>query len=165
MRIHLYSCTPIIHAGICAQGVGLCISLCPPAEGPRTQVMLPLHLAATHTAAQLCQSSGTKHELGRDTPDQKPAHARAHSQVRKGQGHGSTLRRDDRPHRQQWHAGVLEHDHAYQWSRHVHPVYGINLIGLRAGLRYLVRCRDKGIKFIQACSSASGLRVGAFGRL
>ena len=58
--------------------------------------------------------------------------------MRKSQGSASTLRRDDRPHRQQWYAGVLEHDHAYQWSRHVHPVYGINLIGLRAGLRYLV---------------------------
>ena len=58
--------------------------------------------------------------------------------MRKSQAGGATLRRDERPRRAQWHAGVSEHDHAYQWARHVHPVYGINLIGLRAGLRYLV---------------------------
>ena len=95
----------------------------------------PLPLTPEAASAGQCSTSSARMGTGWDLA-QMP---RVAVQVRKGQGSASTLRRDDRPHRQQWHAGVLEHDHAYQWSRHVHPVYGISLIGLRAGLRYLVR--------------------------
>ena len=44
-----------------------------------------------------------------------------------------------RPHRQLWGRQIAETDLAYQWSQHLSPVYGINLVGIRGTVSYLVR--------------------------
>ena len=45
-----------------------------------------------------------------------------------------------RPHRQIWGRQIAESDPAHQWSQHLSPVYGFNVVGVRAAMQYRVGC-------------------------